>query len=102
MEHEPKRNRGRETALTISLVVLFGGLIAFLLMVVSMGVFAYVAVAMLAFTIVGFLHYVLWGYAMAQNTVGEREELEIENGEADVQRVARHSVQDLSRRRKPD
>jgi hypothetical protein len=103
MDYEPERNRARETVLMVSLVVLLGGTIAVTLIFVSMGVFAYVLMAVPAFALVGYLHYMLWGYSMAQQTAGEREEIALHEEEEDVTRVRRQaSVQDLSRQRHHD
>ncbi len=101
MDPQPTRNRTRETALTMTLVVVLGGTIAFFLNLVSLGLFAYVLIAVVLFTLMGFLHYVLWGYAMTQETAGEREEMCRREAEEQEQadRVLRHSVRDLSRRR---
>lgn len=104
MDHEPTHSRGRDTVLTLSLVILLGGTTVVLLVFVSLGVFAYVLLAMLALLAVGYVHYVLWGFAMSQQTAGEREELtlreEMDNDAASRRRRA--SIQDLSRRRPHD
>lgn len=100
MDPQP-RSKKRETFLTLTLVAVLGSTIAFFLNLVSMGIFAYVLVAVLAFTAIGFLHYVLWGYALSQETAGEREELrvrdELEQEQAD--RAMRHAIKDIHRRR---
>lgn len=99
MEQQPARNRRRETILTMTLVLVLGGTIAFFLNLVSLGLFAYVLMAVALFTVFGFLHYVLWGYAMLQETAGEREELRLREQmqEEEAARVLRHGIKDRSR-----
>lgn len=77
MNQEPARNKGRETVLTIALTFVMGGAFFFFLNLVSLGVFFYVLAAVFGMTAVGFLHYVLWGYAFSQEVAGEREEEEL-------------------------
>jgi hypothetical protein len=69
-------NRSRETLLSVGLIVVLGGAMAFFLNLVSMGILFHVLAAVLAITIVGFVHYAVWGYAMSQEVAAEREELE--------------------------
>lgn len=78
MDHpqDPRRKR-RETILSITLVLVVGGLLMFFLNLISMGIFMYVGVAVLLIGLVGFLHYVLWGQSLTENTAGEREEAEL-------------------------
>jgi hypothetical protein len=66
----------RETILTLMLTFLFGGGILFFLILVSGGFFFYVLTAVAIIAAVGFLHYILWGQALVQETAGEREEAE--------------------------
>src|SRR5262245_47441545 len=54
------RRSGRETWLTFMLVAVFAGSFVFFLNLVSLGMFFYVIVAVVAIVGVGFLHYVLW------------------------------------------
>jgi hypothetical protein len=100
MDTEP-RNKTRETILTVTLVTVLGGTIGFFLNLVSLGMFAWVLIAVLAFTALGFVHYVVWGYAMSQQTAGEREEMLLreEREQEEIDRVLRHGVKDLSRGR---
>jgi len=63
---ESPRRSGRETWLTFMLVAVFAGSFVFFLNLVSLGMFFYVIVAVLAIVGVGFLHYVLWGYSLSQ------------------------------------
>jgi hypothetical protein len=103
MEPDLRRNRSRETFLVVSLVLLVGGVIAFTLVFVSMGVFFYVLLAVPIFVVVGFLHYVLWGYSLSQETAGERKQMQLQEEQEDDEFVRRPSpVQDLSRHRKAD
>jgi hypothetical protein len=66
----------RETILTLMLTFVFGGGILFFLILVSGGFFFYVLTAVTIIAAVGFLHYLLWGQALLQETAGEREEAE--------------------------
>jgi len=89
MEHEPQKSRhkGRETILTLSLVLILGGAFVFFLNLISMGIFFYVIVVVLGIACVGFAHYVLWGYALSEHVAGEREEYKIrESLEADARK----------------
>ena len=70
---DPNQKR-RETVLAFMLLLLLGGAFFFFLNLVSLGIFMYVLIAVTALTMLGFLHYWLWGYAMMQETAGEREE----------------------------
>jgi high-affinity Fe2+/Pb2+ permease len=99
MPDEPNIKRGgRDTLLTVTLVVFVGGLLIFFLNLISLGVFTYVLGAVVVFAVVGFLHYVLWGYAMSQDVADERAAMmrdeERETG------PAQDGIQDLSRRRR--
>jgi hypothetical protein len=71
--------------LAFVLVFLLGGAIFFFLNFVSFGIFFYVLIAVAAITMVGFLHYALWGHALTQEVAGEREEQQLrERMDADV------------------
>lgn len=72
-----KAAKGRETFVAFLLLLLLGGAIFFFLNFVSFGIFFYVLVVMLIFTMVGFLHYLLWGHSLSQEVAGEREEQEV-------------------------
>jgi hypothetical protein len=76
MEPTP-RPSARENLLTIVLVLLLGGSLIFFLIMVSMGVFQYVIATVIGITLLGYLHYVLWGYSLSQEVAGEREEEEL-------------------------
>ncbi len=73
----PPRNKGRETIVTLTLIVVLGGALVFFLHFITLGVFSYVIAAIIAIAAVGFLHYALWGYALSKQTAGEREEQRI-------------------------
>jgi len=75
-ELDPTHKR-RETVLTVSLIVIVGGLLLFFLNMISMGIFMYVGIAVLLVGMVGYLHYVMWGQSLTENTAGEREEAEM-------------------------
>ena len=72
----PRRKR-RETILTLALVVILGGLFLFFMNLISLGIFMWVGAIIIAMGLIGFLHYVLWGQTMTENTAGEREEAEL-------------------------
>jgi hypothetical protein len=74
---EPTPKNKRESMLTIILVTVFGGGVFFFLNFVSLGIFSYVIGIVAAIAIVGTLHYVLWGFALTEETAGEREEAEL-------------------------
>src|SRR5262245_45459835 len=76
MDQQPNdiRRKSRETILSLSLLAILGGAILFFLNFVSLGIFFYVFAAIVGIAAVGFLHYMLWGYALSQQVAGEREE----------------------------
>ena len=76
---EPTPKNKRESMLTIILVTVFGGGVFFFLNFVSLGIFSYVIGIVAAIAIVGTLHYVLWGFALTEETAGEREEAELKD-----------------------
>jgi hypothetical protein len=92
-----KRRTARETMLTVTLVVLLGGSIGFFLNLVSLGLFGYVAGAVVIFVAIGYLHYLLWGQAMMQETAGEREEQHLRD-RMEQPPDAADAIQDLSHR----
>lgn len=75
---EPAPRSGRETVLGFVLVAVLGGTIIFFLNFVSFGIFSYVLCAALAVTAVGFLHYLLWGYALSQELAEEMHRARLE------------------------
>lgn len=72
-----KPSSKRETLLTLLFVIVVGGGVVFFLDLISFGLFTYVIAAVLGITLLGFLHYVLWGYSFSQQVAGEREEEEL-------------------------
>ncbi len=76
MDEDPPRKR-RETYLTVFLALLLLGAFVFLLTLLSFGFFFYVVVAVGGIVLLGYVHYVFWGYALSQQTAGEREEEEV-------------------------
>lgn len=62
-----------ETFLALILLLLLGGGF-FALLNFFFGAISVVLMVMVAATAVGYLHYVLWGYAFSQKTAGERQE----------------------------
>ncbi len=78
-EHPAPRNKGRETLLTFTLVAILGATFVFFLNFVTLGVFSYVIAAIVGIAAVGFLHYVIWGYALSKDVAGEREEQRIKD-----------------------
>jgi hypothetical protein len=83
MEPNPQP-KGRENLLAVVLVLLLGGAFAFFLDMVMLGLFRFVIATVIGITLLGYLHYVLWGYSFSQKVAGEREEEELrERIEAD-------------------
>ncbi|MCI0376365.1 MAG: hypothetical protein L0215_02035 [Gemmataceae bacterium] len=76
MDQEPdiSRRKGRETLLTLVLVAILGGAFIFFLNLATMGYAFHVLAALFGIAVVGFMHYVVWGYALSQQVAGEREE----------------------------
>src|SRR5438128_1783702 len=74
---EPTQRNKRESMLTIILVTVFGGATFFFLNFVSLGIFSYVIGIVAAIAVVGTFHYVLWGFALTEETAGEREEAQL-------------------------
>ncbi len=98
MDPDIRRNQLRDSLVMWSLVILMAALIGFFLFFVSLGVFGYVFVAVGVFTLVGYLHYLLWGYDFSRSVAGERQKLE--QAETEQRELEERSVQDLSRRRR--
>jgi len=74
---QQQRHRGRENLLTVVLVILLGGSFVFFLDMVTLGIIRFVVATVIGITLLGYLHYVLWGYSLSQQVAGEREEEEI-------------------------
>jgi hypothetical protein len=95
MNQEPNK-KGRETFLTITMVVIMGGIFFVFLNLVSFGIFFQVSAAILAIVIVGYVHYVLWGHSLSKEVAGERameklkDELEAEREHGYDDRVRRY------------
>jgi hypothetical protein len=98
IENKPS-SKSRETLLTISLVLILGGAMLFFLNLVSMGIVFHVISAVLAITVVGFLHYALWGYSMSQQVAGEREEMELRE-RLEAEDALSDKIRDISRYRR--
>jgi hypothetical protein len=75
--HPDTPQSNRETLLTLMLAILFGGGFLFFLILISGGFFLYVLAAVASITVVGYLHYLLWGEALTHEVAGEREEEEL-------------------------
>jgi predicted membrane protein len=71
-DHPPSQRR--ETFLTVFLALLLGGALLFFLNLLMFGILFYVISAVLAMVLLGYLHYAVWGYALSEETAGEREE----------------------------
>ena len=78
MENTP-RKRGQETMLTFALLAILAGAFFFFLNFATFGAFSYMIAAIIAMTALGFLHYVVWGYALSKQVAGEREELRLKD-----------------------
>lgn len=68
---------GRETILTLVLVIVFGGAFALFLDLISMGILSAIVKITLGLIIFGALQYLIWGYWLSRDVAGEREELEL-------------------------
>lgn len=77
MDDPEARNKYRETLLALFLIVLLGGSSAFFLYFLSLGMLGHVFAVVAWISLVGFLHYALWGYSMSREVAGEREEAEL-------------------------
>jgi hypothetical protein len=66
--------RNRETALAFGLLAVLVGAFFLLLNFFFGGIFNVLAVVMVGVTTFGYLHYVLWGHRLSQQTAGERAE----------------------------
>ena len=79
MDNQPSSS-GRESFLTIFLVVVFGGAFVYFLNFISLGIFSFVLMVIVGITLIGSNHYVLWGHGLSNEVAGEREELELREG----------------------
>ena len=70
---EKSPRSGRETMLSLMLVLLLGGIFFLFLNFVAVGIFFYVAAAVAGITAIGFLHYVLWGYDLSEEVAEEMQ-----------------------------
>ena len=77
---------GRDTLLAFALVALLGGIFFLFLNLVSFGIFFYVLAAVVGITLLGFLHYVLWGYDLSEDV---REEMQRERQQQQKERDER-------------
>jgi hypothetical protein len=66
----------RENMLGVFLVLFFGAGFFVFLVVVTFGFFLSVLAAVVIIAVVGYFHYMLWGYSLTQEVAGEREEEE--------------------------
>jgi predicted tellurium resistance membrane protein TerC len=73
---QTRHQQNRATFLGLVLTFLFGGFLFLFLVVVTGGFFLYVLGAVVGITMVGYLHYLLWGHSLMRETAGEREEEE--------------------------
>jgi hypothetical protein len=78
MENAP-RKRGQETLLTLTLLAILAGAFFFFLNFATFGAFSYMIAAIVGMAALGFLHYVVWGYALSKQVAGEREELRLKD-----------------------
>jgi hypothetical protein len=70
--HNPPNSQAKPQPVLLSLMALVGGLV--FLILISGGIFFYVAVGFGLIGLVGMLHYVLWGQGLDHQTEDEREE----------------------------
>jgi hypothetical protein len=99
MEHDPRTpDRTRENVVIFTLVLFLGGIALFFLDVISLGIVSYALGSVLAFALLGCLHYLLWGHAMNQSVAAEREAMLREEAKESAG-GDKEAIQDLSRRR---
>jgi hypothetical protein len=77
MSQPPPVNRSRETMLAVMLTLSAVVGFVFFLMILTGGWVIYLGMVLLAMVGFGGLHYLLWGRLMMNETVGEREEVEL-------------------------
>jgi hypothetical protein len=100
MEHDPRApNRTRENIVILTLVLFLGGIIAFFLNVISLGIFTYVIGIGLLIVVVGCVHYFAWGRAMMDEVAAEREALLLQEEREAEANDHTEGIQDLSQRR---
>jgi hypothetical protein len=74
MNSEADRRTQRETFLAVALTLMGGSVFLFVLFVACGGLAIYVLAVVLGLSILGLVHYVLWGYALsAQMPVEDAE-----------------------------
>jgi hypothetical protein len=74
---EPEKKNYRETLLILFLIIFLGGTGAFFLYFLTLGFLGHVLLAVAGITLVGFLHYSLWGRTMTQEISQERDDKNI-------------------------
>ncbi len=75
---------GRDTLLAFALIGLLGGIFFLFLNLVSFGIFFYVLAAVVGMTMLGFFHYVVWGYDLSQDVAEEAQrERQVQEKERD-------------------
>jgi hypothetical protein len=67
----------RETFLTVLLAVVGGTAAVLFLVLITLGVFLWVVIGVVALAALGLVNYLLWGFLFSQATAGEREEAEL-------------------------
>lgn len=72
--NQSPQSQRRESILTLVLTGLAAGGALFFLVLISGGFFFYVALSAACIFAVGFLHYMLWGYAMTQEVAEEKSQ----------------------------
>jgi hypothetical protein len=82
MDQVPSDRERRGTMLSVAFSVMGGGLILFFLFLACGGLWLYVLAVVAAFTLIGCIHYLLWGYALS---VEARADLDKQASEADDQ-----------------
>jgi len=97
MEPHTPQNPRRENFLAILLTLLFGGATLVTVIFIGVGIFGsaniffFLIVGAFAILFVGYLHYVLWGYGLSQDTAAQHEE---------EQRRRRRELDELERARR--
>jgi high-affinity Fe2+/Pb2+ permease len=100
MEQDPRPpNRMRESIVVLTLVLFLGGIVAFFLNVISLGIFTYAIGVGLLIIVVGSLHYFLWGRAMMEDVAVEREQMLLKEEREAAANDRTDGIVDLSQRR---
>jgi hypothetical protein len=77
MDYSEDSSSTRYTCLSLMLAGMFCTFLLFLLVLVTGGAIVYMVPVFVGLALFGWMHYLLWGKTMNQETAGEREEEEM-------------------------